>query len=201
MESPEICSAQLARRGGDGLQAFFTPSGTELILTDLHYTPTKPAGCGNGSYFIQKIDIGTGRVMAEFGRSLGIRRFCVSTCGSLVAATGHDGKTRVWDALSGRQIHVIPVIGWAIAFHPHREVLAIGEEDSVTLWALGETAPLAVLKGATLWSCYDQLAFSPDGSLLAATGKTAALWALDMPLLSSPDSTVTNRCLTMPPGL
>lgn len=167
--------------GWDGLQVAFTPKDAELILTDFYFTRKSQTGGGTGANLVQRWSIGSERVVTRYRSPQGIRRFSVSSCGGLVAATCNDGKTRVWDAFSGLEIRVLATTGWAIAFHPQRRVLAVGESDSVTLWELDKPSPLAVLKGASLWSMVDQLVFSPDGSLLAATGDKATVWTVDLP--------------------
>jgi WD40 repeat protein len=181
IQSQVVWCNDIHTSGWTDLHVTFTPDGDELLLTDFYYTETSPKGGGTGSNLVQRWSLGSGRVMTRYRSPNGIRRFSVSPCGLLIAATCYDDRTRIWDLCSGQELQSIPVNGWPIAFHPHQRLLAIGYNNMVTLWHLDKRCPLIEFEGASLWSMADQLAFSPDGSLLAASGKSAAIWSVNVP--------------------
>jgi WD40 repeat protein/tRNA A-37 threonylcarbamoyl transferase component Bud32 len=99
--------------------------------------------------------------------------------GDLLAAGGHDGTVRLWDArtgdpagvLRGHDANVIP-----LAFRPDGRQLAAGTDDgTVRLWDTATREPAALLRvpGGGVY----RLAYSADGRLLAAaSGKAVHLW-------------------------
>jgi WD40 repeat protein len=98
----------------------------------------------------------------------------------LVAAADFCGNLRVWDARSGRMVSSFSEGGEVsrIAFAPRdSNELAVGSWDSkITIWNVRTHTPVRVLAGHTRG--VSNIAFSPDGSLLASTSldHTARVW-------------------------
>jgi WD40 repeat protein len=113
-------------------------------------------------------------------------KVAISKNGSLWAASGMQGKVRIWEEDS-RTLHLI----WrahsdmvqALAFSPNGRTLASGSIDgTVKLWDLEKCSHGASPCDALLWTGRQNspqiLAFSPDGSVLASSGlgTTVQLW-------------------------
>lgn len=107
--------------------------------------------------------------------------------GRRLAAGSQDGSVHLWDVQSGKHIrrlsgHGAPSIS-SVAFSPDGDTLVSGfVGHTVQLWDLGSGQLIHNLFGHGLgqdWQEADDLAFSPDGSLLAsleAHKNTVLLW-------------------------
>ena len=93
-----------------------------------------------------------------------------------------DARTvRLWNTYTGAQIVTLNTPADAAAFAPDGETLAIGEgneDKKISLWNLAKQERMATLKGHK-YIIY-QLAFSPDGAILASgdAGGVIRLWEL-----------------------
>ena len=95
--------------------------------------------------------------------------------------TSSDKKVRLWNTYTGEQIGTLNTPADAAAFAPDAETLAIGdgnEDKKISLWNLARQERIATLKGHE-YIIY-QLAFSPDGTILASgdAGGVIHLWEL-----------------------
>jgi WD40 repeat protein/transcriptional regulator with XRE-family HTH domain len=115
----------------------------------------------------------------------------ISQDGTLWAASGMQGKVRVWGGVRSPTLHLIwqahTDIVQALAFSPNGRILASGSMDHmVKLWDV-RAIPCgrphgAGPRGVLLWMDWyitpKILAFSPDGSLLAGSGAdvVVSLW-------------------------
>ncbi|MCA9051068.1 MAG: WD40 repeat domain-containing protein [Planctomycetaceae bacterium] len=107
-----------------------------------------------------------------------------SSSGELLAASGSDGRIRIFDRESGSLIadwdsHQREVN--STAFHPTQDLLAsAGDDGSVRLWRLSdrqEVAAFQVFDG----ECAYGVAFLPDGETLLACGGNSDVAVLDIP--------------------
>lgn len=129
-------------------------------------------------------ELPTGNLVREFpppehdplglcGGRCSATRASFSPDGRMVAVSGSDGRLRIFDAATGRTVHVLDAgqeLEWAEWSPDGRVLLAIGRELPITytprLWDTGtweELPPLPTEEGATP----TRPRFSPDGHLLA----------------------------------
>jgi WD40 repeat protein len=85
-------------------------------------------------------------------------------------------------------------VTWAVAISPDGGSLACGNFNSVPIWDITDPArPVRRLEPKLTGTAYD-LAFSPDGRVLAVGGTGLALWSTaDGRQLSSPRTTPSCR--------
>lgn len=113
------------------------------------------------------------------GHSNFVRSLAWSPDGAVIASGSADQTVKLWDATTGAELHTLSghsdLLG-GVAFSPDSQILASASRDgSVRLWdvssgeqngAWSYVAPLDPLTSAPYWMT--GVAFSPDGSLLAA---------------------------------
>ncbi|MFJ3250427.1 AAA family ATPase [Streptomyces sp. NPDC086782] len=96
-----------------------------------------------------------------------------SANGRLLATASRDGTARVFDAESGRSLHVLPCDGAmveSVAFSPDSALLAtVGRDNVVRIWDAASGEPVRRLTGAG--DIGRRVAWAPDGSRVAATSK------------------------------
>ncbi|MGH2589616.1 MAG: BTAD domain-containing putative transcriptional regulator [Actinomycetota bacterium] len=92
--------------------------------------------------------------------------------GDRLAIVSGDGPVRVLDVSSGRSTTTVPAGGFALAFDPVRERIAVGDDDSIEVWDLKGRPELAFSVEAEFVG--RDVAYSPDGRLLVGTGTDVA---------------------------
>jgi len=110
---------------------------------------------------------GTGRVIARLPEG-GIRSFAFSPDGRLLASGSRDSTARIWNARTGKLVHVLQHHGYVLGenFSPDGRSLVTSSQDGAGyVWdvASGQRELLLVDAGGGV----EAAAFSPDGSELA----------------------------------
>ena len=99
--------------------------------------------------------------------------WCFGPDATLVAA-GSDDLT-VWNVANGDELMCLSQPDWvtALAFHPRRNLVATGHDDSrVRVWDLKRQKKVQEFRGHTL--AVSALAFSADGKYLASAGRRSS---------------------------
>jgi eukaryotic-like serine/threonine-protein kinase len=166
--------------------SLWTFPGVSGRLTGLAFHPEGTRIARAGQYGLQILDADTGAELLVLARALSpaakVNGVAYRPGGSQLASAGQDRKVRLWDATTGKMVHLFeghtgPVNG--VAFSPDGELLAsAGADKLVKVWDVSTGKELHVLKGHT--SAVNGVAFSPDGSRVATAGaypdSTVRLW-------------------------
>ena len=174
------------------------------------FLPTESSGGAAGTVFapgktiaaaardgtLRLWDLASRQGLADRSVSLGITRDLVSFAsdGSAVAFGRADGSIAVWSLERGQQVGPPLRIDTgasvtSLALASGGRVAAAGDDGSLTVWSAEDGQPIRLSAPASL----STLAFSPDGSQLAAGGCAVNsaracpaggvyLWKLDLPL-------------------
>ena len=148
-----------------------TETGTEVFRIEeaaevLAFSPdgTLLAGAGGPSTWLWRIDTG-GAVREIPGTAEDV---AFDPQGDRLATVSEEGPVRVLDVASGRLMTTVPTGGFALAFDPARERIAVGDDDSIEVWDL-ESRPVLAFALEKEFVGRD-VAYSPDGRLLVGTG-------------------------------
>jgi WD40 repeat protein/DNA-binding SARP family transcriptional activator len=88
--------------------------------------------------------------------------------GRRLATLSRGGTVRVFDVATGASTATVLAGGYAVAFDPTRDRIAVGGDDSIEVWGL-DPHPALVFSVEGEFIGRD-VAYSPDGRLLAGTG-------------------------------
>ncbi|MBK9125474.1 MAG: protein kinase [Chloroflexi bacterium] len=184
---------RVASGDGNGKVYVWDVENGERVLELVGHTSTVfgLAYSGGGAYIasgsnddsVRVWDAYTGRLEMHLGGSGGtIYKTMFSNDGSRVVAVSSDRRVRVWDWRNNRLISETELRGFvgALAFNPDGDTYATGadgpQSGEVHLWSLSTYAPFRVLQ---VPEYVLDVAFSPDGSLLASVGWDDTLHVFD----------------------
>jgi WD40 repeat protein/tRNA A-37 threonylcarbamoyl transferase component Bud32 len=138
------------------------------------------AGCDDGNIHVW--DMPSQRLQAVLqGHKGWVTDLAFHPACAILASSGNDHTTRLWDPVSGR--HLVTAQGRSIDFSPDGTRLAFREGSRIGIWELADGKECRLLHpgrfgNRTPWRAgLEDLDFSPDGDLLAAAGEDGIrLW-------------------------
>jgi WD40 repeat protein/tRNA A-37 threonylcarbamoyl transferase component Bud32 len=137
-------------------------------------------GCDDGNIYAW--DVPGNRLQAVMEGHRGwVTTLAFHPAGDLLASTGADHTTRLWDPVSGR--HLVTAPGCCIDFSSDGTRLAFHDGSRIGIWELADANACRLLhpgrvgNRTTVRAGLEDLAFSPAGNLLAAAGEDGVrLW-------------------------
>lgn len=174
----------------------FSPDGKRIAAGELYGKLHMQRGKGPDAArpLVRVWDIESGiQIHALKGHTnIMIPSIAFSPDGAILASTGWDKTTRLWDMATGTALDPIVAGGKTIAFSPDGRMIATGDSDGkIRLWETMTRKERARFTGRQ--ASIQGLAFSPDGRILASASmdSTALLW--DVRGLGRPDRPIDGK--------
>jgi RNA polymerase sigma factor (sigma-70 family) len=135
----------------------FAPDGKSLALTR----------AGEGT--VQILDLATGKVRASFGDvRTGMTCLAFSPDGKTLALGVDNPGLQLWDIATGKMIHGLDNMAFAVAFSPKGNMVASGKGDRIMLFDPVSGKELGSLQARM--AGVNGLSFTPDGKTLVCAG-------------------------------
>jgi RNA polymerase sigma factor (sigma-70 family) len=141
----------------------FTPDGKTLVS-------------GGGDSIIHLWDPASGEECSPVkGHEVAVWCLALSPDGKTLAYSGQG--VRLWDLAIGREVGVLPGHHWSFVFSPDGKYMAGGSGvDVIHVWDVAQRKLVRKIqmdpkKEHLQWVAYYHVAFSPDGKMLAASGR------------------------------
>ncbi len=178
----------VASAGGDGMTRIWdiAPSGSRELMavatdapaTFAAYSPDGrwlATGAETGEVAIWDVATGVGRTLVPGHRDR-ISGGSFDPAGTLLVTSGEDATARVWDVPTGRELFAVTAHDdtvWSARFSPDGATLATASLDGVVgLWSVPAGQEIGRFVGNAAFATE----FSPDGSLLVASGIGIRIW-------------------------
>lgn len=128
-------------------------------------------------------DAASGALLLTLSGNTGMTAVAFAEDGSLVAGGASDGTVRVWDAATGEQWARLAGHGadvTRLAFQTGgRHLVSSGRDGSTRVWDVSAGGSREWFTQATAELIYSGVAYSPDGSLLAAPAEPSGVLVWD----------------------
>jgi len=146
-------------------------------VIDLAFSPDgQLLGAGLRLYGVQFVQVADGEMLHRIDRGFDYdNHLAFSPDGETVATSNRNGIVWLWRVADGELLAEFepPDTAWSagLAFSPDGEIVAAGHKDgTVYLWRASDGQLLHTLPAQTDRCTVNDLAFSPDGALLATVG-------------------------------
>jgi WD40 repeat protein len=156
-------------------------SAVKLAISPDSRTLAVVAAQQNGHVTPATYDLRTGRLLAQLPQR-GVTAAAFAPRAPVFATSSADGTVDLWDARTGRRLHILDDGGGSIAdvaFSPDGTMLATASSDGgVRVWRVADASRFFYFEGHHGPAV--RVAFSPNGALLVSTSqdRTARVWSV-----------------------
>lgn len=145
------------------------------VSGDSHFLAAAVGGTFSGGATIKVWDLRTGRLMGDdfAGHDPDVTAIQFSRDGQSTVTAGDDGTVRLWDAVTGRQKHLLrhdKRVRSAALSPDGSRIASSSLDDTVRLWDASNGQEVHRLPGHGEIGGYRNVAFSPDGQQMVSWG-------------------------------